>query len=63
MKLIIMDQNGEFWTGTGWTKEYPDARVYRDWTSVNYGYRKAKGERDCDVISHYGFADETIIGM
>lgn len=56
---IIKDNDGRFWTGMGWSNEYPDADLY-DSRSEAIAAAKRR-TKSCKVVRDYGMTTEVII--
>ena len=59
--LVITQQKGgpiQFWSGSRWVSEYPDAEKYPDMKAAQKANLKAKG----DIVENYGMDDERVVG-
>lgn len=50
---VVVDIIGKFWTGAGWSAEYPDAELYESFRAADAAARKAKGSAR-SVVRNYG---------
>jgi hypothetical protein len=59
--LVITQQKGgpiQFWSGSRWVSEYPDAEKYPDMKAAKKANLKAHG----DIMENYGMDDERVVG-
>jgi hypothetical protein len=59
--LVITQQKGgpiQFWSGSRWVSEYPDAEKYPNMAAAKKANLKAKG----DIMENYGMDDERVVG-
>ena len=64
MEYIIQNQVGEFWTGSNWANEYPEALVYTKEGKAIDAARKAYGKdvsTGVNVICAYGYDDQETV--
>jgi len=63
--VLVRKDNDEFWTGSGWSPEYPDAMVFQDEQAIERQEEKVmKDTQDTvvDWIEDYGMDDEKEVG-
>ena len=57
--LVVMDKDGRFWTGLGWSDEYPNADLFIDFDSFLLdGSLRDFGVEEVAVVGDYGLDSE-----
>ena len=54
---IIQNKKGEFWTGSSWSDEYPDAKIYTNESKAVKDADKLKAE----AIENYGYNNQHVL--
>lgn len=54
--LVVVNYQNEFWTGSSWSKEFPDAEFY-----TLKEVRKLKFSCPVNIVSNYGYNDVQVI--
>lgn len=58
--VITQQKSGpiQFWSGSRWVSEYPDAEKYPNMQAAKRANTKARG----DIVENYGMDDERVVG-
>jgi hypothetical protein len=57
-EYVIVNDKGEFWTGTKYVDEYPEGKIYTSEKQVIKEAEKAKGK----AVKNYGLVSEEVVG-
>lgn len=60
-KFVIQSDAGEFWTGTSWAKEYPDALTFSSFAGACAEARRWQLSKVRHVVKNYGFDSEQVL--
>jgi hypothetical protein len=58
---VILNEANQFWNGSSWSNEYPDAELYDQWLRVfkaaKYVFEK-NNEKAIYVVANYGMTNQ-----
>lgn len=59
MLIIIHDDTGFFWTGSGWSAEYPDAKLYKSMAQAKAAANlRTTPTSNVRIMKNYGYENE-----